>query len=503
MRGENQVEDSAPSPRSEGIKTNGHSPIISWRAVGLGVAATCVSFIALVAIGWLLVLAEVAPDVTQEHGGRTLVILVVLSLVIALAFGTWFSVRVAAPHGSILVGPIVAIVVLVGSIAVAWPFVSRMADFHSVAIALGLIDAPDVGTRTSAALDQFVTDQGEAGDSARGNAVSTAWQHVRATLWYLVAVVVALIAAAGIGAALGHRSTGSSEISTPTRVLETAGLAAIGSGIAILTIMIWPNIPPVYGALFDFDQSAGPEVGVSMSEVARHPEVMWGKTVTISARVDQSLSPHSLLLGNDKPVVGDKVLVVSESKLGDLVLLLAESDTVLEEGDVIQVTGVVREYEPAELEASLGVNLDKEALSGYSSPAVLVAEEIDVDVPIASAAGDQEFGGSAGYDLGVTISDVTAHPQEHAGLTVTVSGEVEEHLLTPHAFLLGDDALLAVTKTPRPELFVEATVYITGEVRLFNLKDTERELGIDLDDEALRSYEGQPVILVDSLLLMK
>jgi hypothetical protein len=84
-----------------------------------------------------------------------------------------------------------------------------------------------------------------------------------------------------------------------------------------------------------------------------------------------------------------------------------------------------------------------------------------------------------------------------------VSGEVEEQLLVPHTFLLGDDALLAVSKTPRPELFVEVTAYVTGEVRLFNLQEVERELGIDLDDEAPRNYEGQPVIVVDALLLMK
>jgi hypothetical protein len=195
-----------------------------------------------------------------------------------------------------------------------------------------------------------------------------------------------------------------------------AGLAAVGSRTAILTLVVWPHVPPVYGALFDFDQSAGPEVGVSLSEVARHPEVMWGQTVTVSARVDQPLNPHAILLGNNKPIVGDSVLVVGESELGDLVLLPQQRDVEIEKGETLQVTGVVRQYGSAELEASLGVELDHDALSGYRSQAVLVAEAIDVDVPTAAAAGDQEFGGSTGHDPGVTIDDVVTNPERYEDL---------------------------------------------------------------------------------------
>jgi hypothetical protein len=161
-------------------------------------------------------------------------------------------------------------------------------------------------------------------------------------------------------------------------------------------------------------------------------------------------------------------------------------------------------YDVGELETRLGVDLELEALSDYESNAVLIAETIDADVPIAAEEGDKEFSGdSSGYDLGVTIDDIVAEPEQYVGLTVTVSDEVEEHLLMPHSFLLGDEALLAGSKAPQTEFFVEATTYVTGEVRLFNLKEIEGELGIDLDDGALRIYEGRPVIAVDSLMFVK
>lgn len=502
MSGEPRTEDSATFRGGERAPAHRSSLGLSWAAIALGVVMTLISIVALGAVAWLLVRSGVA-GIPGPNGGRALVIFAVVSLAASFAFGTWFAVRKIAPGTSVLLGPIVAVIVLVGLTSVAAPFVGRIADYRSVGIALGLIDAPDVGTRASAALDRFVTAERDATDPAGGNAVSAAWDNVRATIWYVVAVVAALIAAATLGAALGRRPAGLPKTRRIVGAGTAAGLVAVASGIAVITVVSWPSIPPVYGALFDFDQSAGPEVGVSLSEVARHPEVMWGRTVTISARVDRALSPHALMLGNDKPLLGDKVLVVSKSELGDLVLLPSEADTAIEEGDVLQVTGVVHEYDVAQLLKSLRVSVDQEAISGYETRAVLVAEVIDADVPIASEVGDQEFSDSAGYDRGVTIDDVATHPEQHLGLTVTVSGEVEEQLLTPHIFVLGDDALLAISKTPGPELFVEATAYVTGEVRLFNLKEIEQELGLDLDDEALRGYEGQPVILVESLLLVK
>jgi len=62
----------------------------------------------------------------------------------------------------------------------------------------------------------------------------------------------------------------------------------------------------------------------------------------------------------------------------------------------------------------------------------------------------------------------------------------------------GDGELLAISATPHPELFVEATAYVMGEVRLFDLQDIERTTGVDLDD-ALRRYQRQPVILIESV----
>ncbi|HEV2065285.1 MAG TPA: hypothetical protein VGR08_00510 [Thermomicrobiales bacterium] len=491
------------SREHETTEDDGARPQVDWKGVYLGVGVTCLTLVGLTAVGALLMWSGMLSDLIRANGGRLIAVYAVLALTVALAFGSWFGIHRKPSTAPVRVGLIIAGIVLLTIISVAAPFVARIADFRSVAIALGVIDAPNVGTRPTEALHHLTTTGGETSSISEGGAVSIAWDHVRKTIAYLAGSSIAVLVAAILGAVLGSLSgTSTPRVRPVTRIGAASGLVSVISGVAVLTVVLWSSIWPVYVALADFDQSGGPEVGVSLSEVARHPSAMWGETVTISAQVDQLLNPHALLIGNNKPLVGDKLLVVSKSELQDLVLVGKGPGAAISDSKVIQVSGVVRPYESGNLESSLGSTLDPGALSGYGSNAMLVAESIDVDKPIASEAGDKEFGaGSAGYDLGVTVDDILAQPQELVGLTVTVSDEVEEHLLTPHAFLLGDSALLAVSTTAHPELFVEATAYVTGEVRIFNYEEAERTTGLDLD-ERLRDYEGQPMILVESLTMV-
>lgn len=473
---------------------------MDWKGVLLGAVVAFLALVGQAAVGAALMWSGVMSDTIWSNGGRMIAIYAVLSMAVSLVLGSWFGIRRNPSRVPLLVGLSVAGVVLLSIIAVAAPLVAPIADFRSVAVALGVIDAPNVGTRPTEALHHLTTTGRDSSNTSEGGAVSIARGHVRKAIAYLAASAIALFIAAMLGAVLGSRSgTNPPRNGSLTRKGAASGLVAVIIGVGALTVLLWSSIWPVTTALVDFDQSGGPEVGVSVSEVARHPSVMWGQTVTISAQVDQFLNPHAALIGNNKPLVGDKLLVVSKSELQDLVLVGKGPGAAIGDSDVVQVSGVVRPYEPDNLESSLGISLDPGALSGYGSNAMLVAESIDVDVPITSVAGDKEFGaGSAGYDLGVTIDDIFAQPREFVGLTVTVSDEVEEHLLTPHAFLLGDRALLAVSTTAHPELFVEATAYVTGEVRMFDYEEAERTTGLDLD-ERLRDYEGQPMILVESL----
>ena len=265
--------------------------------------------------------------------------------------------------------------------------------------------------------------------------------------------------------------------------------------IALLSYSWFPSLWALGWAVFDLDQSTGPETGVVLSEVASHPEVMWDRTVTVSADVHDLVNDQSMVIGTSSFLHfrTDTLLVLSSQPLAEL------ADAPLDEDHTVRVTGVVRRFEPAVLEKELGISLDDPAITSHGDKVVLVAEEVEVGLPGGAVPGDPEISGSAGYEIGVTVHDVARHTDEYLGETVTVSDEVEEGFLTDHAFWLGDEKLLVISAKPVPDVFVETTAYATGKVRRFDLREVEDITGIDLDDKRFQEFQGKPFILAESV----
>ncbi len=269
--------------------------------------------------------------------------------------------------------------------------------------------------------------------------------------------------------------------------------------LVVLTVALFPTLRGVFQGVFDEDQSAGPEFGVTLSEVVDHPEPMWGAAVTISARVDEVIDPRTMLIGNDKFVVGDRLLVVGAS---ELVSLLEQPTSLIAVGAVAQVTGVVRPFDIAALETETGADLDEAALVIYDRRSVLVAESITLNPHVPLRQGDPEMGASAGYDDGVTIMELRRDPERYLGQSVVISGEVE-HVFGPYAFWVRDVGILVISPSPRPGLFDESSAYVRGEVRPFDRTALEAELGITLDDERLAELAGKPVIIAEWIVQLK
>ncbi len=163
-----------------------------WKAVVVGVVATFVSLAVLAAIGILLIWSEAASDLMRSNGGRTIALYAVAGVVPSFAFGAWLGVRKHAPRNLMLVGPAIASIVLLCLFAVGAPLVVRMADFQSVAIALGIIDAPNIGTGPSEALHHLSVTRGDSSGPADEHVVTTALVRVRQTAWYLVGAMVSI-----------------------------------------------------------------------------------------------------------------------------------------------------------------------------------------------------------------------------------------------------------------------------------------------------------------------
>ena len=118
-----------------------------------------------------------------------------------------------------------------------------------------------------------------------------------------------------------------------------------------------------------------------------------------------------------------------------------------------------------------------------------------------------------------SIPTIVDDPAEFYGSTTTVTGGVVE-VVEPSVFAISDpanaetlageefgalaeeEAILVVNGTPnapQPNLSELANVQVTGAVRELNVAEFEQEAGLELDDEALSAWEGQPAILAQQI----
>ncbi|MEW5851211.1 MAG: hypothetical protein AB2A00_20655 [Myxococcota bacterium] len=115
-----------------------------------------------------------------------------------------------------------------------------------------------------------------------------------------------------------------------------------------------------------------------------------------------------------------------------------------------------------------------------------------------------------------TVQDVMRDPAKHIGQRIAMAGEIEQ-VISPTAFVMEDRSpggreILVLTKTPlspsvqplrsmdefRMQL-ENQQVRVRGPVELFSIAEAERRLQTDLDDMALRQYEGRLVIFADDI----
>lgn len=279
-----------------------------------------------------------------------------------------------------------------------------------------------------------------------------------------------------------------------SRIAAVAAIAVAIIFAAWLAFALFPSLWAVQGAVFDWDQSAGPDRGVNLAEVANHPEAMWEREVTISATVERVFGLQAMLIGHNSVFIDEDMLILAPVDLNSL--LDGTEREAIQAGDIARVSGVVQRFEPEKLAMELSVDSGDPAFSEYNGTSVLVAGSVQLDPPAAVGPGDKEFPNSTdGYDIGITAFDLTDDPDGFLGEPVTVTGEIERVFSSPHAFFLSDHKLLVISAEPRSDLFVEATAYVTGAVRLFDLTEIEEELGINLDNDMLAGYQGELVVV--------
>ena len=119
--------------------------------------------------------------------------------------------------------------------------------------------------------------------------------------------------------------------------------------------------------------------GVTLYELTDNPEEYYGSTVTVSGEVSYILGPHAFLIVTRFGVSADDMLVASPiplSRIGD-----RSGDAPLSQGDAVQITGEVREFELTSVEQEIGADLNNELLDYREGTPSMVASSISLEPP--------------------------------------------------------------------------------------------------------------------------
>ena len=234
--------------------------------------------------------------------------------------------------------------------------------------------------------------------------------------------------------------------SPPPRSEPPQGRGGNGALIGVLALLlagavIWALIATFSGS----ENSGGAEAGITLSELTSDPEGLYGSTVVVSGEISdvigaedeaitaQTTAATGFVLGDD-----ERVLVVG-SQIPQLAALRGEQD--LADGDVVQVTGTVREFDIAALEEDLGVDLANDEFSVFDQRPVLMASAVHLVPTSALQQGEQ---------IALTADELTDSPGEYLAMRLTVRDVTVDNadVLSPRAVALDDDVLVIGASGP-------------------------------------------------------
>lgn len=220
------------------------------------------------------------------------------------------------------------------------------------------------------------------------------------------------------------------------------------------------------------DDSAGPEQDTTVEDVAEADpdendmpgDDLLGQSVTVSGEITEVVDDSAFWLGSGGGWFEDGAPVVSTS--GDFTEFDIEDPEGMVEADtILQVTGTVEEFVLLDFEEEWGIDLDDDTFEDLEGEAVIVAEDV------------------------TTL----------AGESVAISGEVHELLSTVAFRLAGAGWSVVVLDAERAAVEAGDDVEVTGTVRQMNITEIEEDYGVDLDDALYGDYEGQLVLVAETV----
>jgi hypothetical protein len=257
---------------------------------------------------------------------------------------------------------------------------------------------------------------------------------------------------------------------------------------------------------------------ISAGKLAKDAKKYYGKTVTVTAEVEDVIDNHTFTLDEDALFAGADVLVLVRTPLSTMPV----------HDQKVKVTGVVRPYVVAELDRDLdffdeGKLINTETKVDYKTRPVLVATHVMLadgrDLLGASAVGRTDDSDTptpststsmAAPDVLISATKLVRDPKDYYGRTISVRSDVEK-VLSANAFTLDEDAvfkgpdvLVLVPRGVASGLRENEKVTVTGTVRRWVVAELDRDLdffddGKIVNTETKVDWDTRPVIVATSV----
>jgi hypothetical protein len=272
------------------------------------------------------------------------------------------------------------------------------------------------------------------------------------------------------------------------------------------------------------------ESATNVDQIIEDAGTYYGKTVTVTGQVANVVDPlggmidsvaFTMVSGDQSAEAGvspDELLVIRAPTT-----IFGGPDLNLATSEQVEATGAVVVFNLAEIEQTTGLNLDDQALRDWDGrPAVIAWSVTETGIGATESSPPAEE---------ALANRIVTSPGAYYGEVVTVSGEVENvfdplrGMLEPVAFAITagegrpdrgpSDSMLDDPMTSQELLVIQAPVaglggstaevaagsqvQVTGPVVVFNLAEIEQATGLNLDDQALQHWDGQPAIIAWSV----
>ncbi len=299
-------------------------------------------------------------------------------------------------------------------------------------------------------------------------------------------------------------------ISSPLPTAETSAspMATLEPSVSATAeiatnVMVTPEIEPYETPIGDLGTTT---VAAIVTDVGNYI----GQQVTVRGNVDQQIGQHAFSIDED---------VAGAAGIDNDLLVIDATDTLTETltADAsVEVTGMVRTFNLAEIEQEIGADLDDALFTDWNEHPVVLAETITQG----AAAVEGMTPGidptlTQQYGPNITVAEIAGSLSDFTGKQVTVRQEVEQ-VVGPHAFTLDEDALLqggidtdVLVVSAQENLPLindqlrDVPVAVTGTVRQFELATIEQEIGYDLDDNLFNDWNDRPVIVASGIRRME